>query len=107
MRYVLVLLKKGSNSKDEPLHAEAHERFISSLIRRNLVLLGGELADAVDDVYAAYVLRCRDVREARAIAADDPFVLNGVVRSHCVEWRLVGVNPDAIDTATVVRPPDV
>ena len=42
MPYVLVLLRPGVNADDEPLHAEAHERFIDSLIERNLVLLGGQ-----------------------------------------------------------------
>jgi hypothetical protein len=107
MPYVLVLLREGSNLKDEPVHAAAHERFISSLIRRNLVLIGGGLDDAVDDVYAAYVLRCGGVEEASAIAAEDPFVVNDVVRPQCVEWNVVGVNPDAIDASTVVRPEDI
>jgi uncharacterized protein YciI len=107
MPYVLVLLRGGTNKKEERLHAAAHERFISSLIRRNLVLLGGDLVDAIDDVYAAYLLRCGGVREARAIVADDPFVVNGVVRPQVVEWKLVAVNPDAIDASTVVRPEDV
>ena len=92
--------------QDEQLHAAAHEQFISSLIRRNLVLLGGAFGVVVDDVYAAYVLRCGGIRQACAIAADDPFVVNEVLRPQCVEWELVGINPDAIDASTVVRPTD-
>jgi hypothetical protein len=40
MPYVLVLLGEGANARDEQLHAAAHERFITSLIRRNLVPKG-------------------------------------------------------------------
>jgi hypothetical protein len=42
MPYFLVILRAGGNAEDEQLHAPAHERFISSLIKRNVVLLGGE-----------------------------------------------------------------
>jgi len=104
MAYVLVMLKGTRNADGEMLHAEAHARFITSLIDRNLVLLGGGFAEEVDGLQAAYLLRCSGLEEARAIAAEDPFVVNNVVRVECVEWRLVGINPDAIDNALVVRP---
>src|ERR671922_777420 len=104
MPYVLVILRGGENAEAEQLHAPAHEQFISSLIRQNIVLLGGAFADAVDDAHAAYVLRCSGVREARGIVAEDPFVVHDVVRPECVEWELVGVNPDAIEASAVIRP---
>jgi hypothetical protein len=53
------------------------------------------------------VLRCGSLEEAGKIAAEDPFVTNGVMRSVCVEWQLVGINPDAIDDEAIVRPKDV
>jgi uncharacterized protein YciI len=105
--YVLVILRGGEQADDDHVYAAAHEEFISSLIKRNLVLLGGAFAEAVDGAYAAYVLRCSSVKEAFSIAADDPFVTNDVVRPECVEWELVGVNPDAIDPEAIVRPEDV
>lgn len=104
---MLVILRGGANAHDDDVHAAAHNDFISSLISRNLVLMGGAFADAVGDAYAAYVLRCSGVDEARTIAGDDPFVLHDVVRPECVEWELVGVNPEAIDPATILRPEDV
>jgi uncharacterized protein YciI len=107
MAYVLVILRDGSRGQEEHLHAAAHEQFITSLIERNLVLLGGSLGAPLDDVYAAYVLRCGGVAEAEALAATDPFVVNDVVRPECVEWQLVGINPDAIDDDAVIRPSDV
>jgi uncharacterized protein YciI len=91
----------------EKRHAEAHDEFISSLIRRNLVLLRGAFSDEVDGAWAAYVLHCGGLEEAGKIAAEDPFVTNGVMRSVCVEWQLVGINPDAIDDEAIVRPKDV
>ena len=107
MSYVLVILRNGRNAEDEQAHAPAHERFIDSLIEQNVVLLGGAFANAVNDASAAYVLRCDGVDEARGIVADDPFVVHDVVRAECVEWDLVGINPDAIDASTVIRPEDV
>jgi uncharacterized protein YciI len=102
--YVLVILRRGSRFAEAPLHAPAHERFISNLIKRNVILLGGELEEPVGE--AAYVLR-RTLEEARAIADADPFVEHDVMRPACVEWRLVGINPDAIDDAAVIRPADI
>jgi uncharacterized protein YciI len=107
MPYILVILRDGSNARDHTRYASAHERFISSLIERNVVVLGGAFAEAVDDVAAAYVLHCNGVEEAGRIAAGDPFVTHDVVRPECVEWKLVGINPDAIDPSAVVRPGDV
>jgi uncharacterized protein YciI len=105
--YVLVILRRGGNADDERLHAEAHERFIDSLIERNLVLLGGGFAEPIDDADAAYLLRCNGVEEARQIAATDPYVVHDVVRPEPVVWELVGINPDAIDAAAVLRPDDI
>ena len=107
MPYVLVILRGGGNVEDDQVHAPAHERFISSLIKQNVVLVGGAFAEAVNDASAAYVLRCSGVEEARVIVAADPFVIHDVVRPECVLWELVGVNPDAIDASAIVRPGDV
>jgi uncharacterized protein YciI len=107
MPYILVILRDAANAEDHLMHAAAHERFISSLIKQNLVLLGGSFAETVDDAAAAYVLHCDGVAEARRIAAKDPFVTHDVVRPECVEWELVGINPEAIDPSAVVRPDDV
>ena len=107
MAYVLVLLKAAENVDDDARHAAAHEAFITSLIKRNLVLLGGGFAEPVDDAFAAYVLHCGSVEEALRVASDDPFVVHDVVRPVCIEWRLVGINPDAIVESAVIRPQDV
>jgi uncharacterized protein YciI len=103
--YVLVILRSGNNINDDA-HAHAHEAFITDLIRRNIILLGGAFASAIDDAHAAYVLLC-GLDDARAIADEDPLVVNDVMRADCVEWQLVGINPEAIDDSAIIRPRDV
>jgi uncharacterized protein YciI len=105
--YVLVILREGERMEQEPAFAAEHEQFIDSLIARNVVLLGGPFAAPVGDADAAYLLRCGSVEEAQAIAAEDPYVRGEVARPECVEWDLVGINPDAIDAAAVIRPQDL
>ena len=107
MPYVLVILRAGGNADDAQAHATAHERFIDSLLERNLVLLGGGFAEPVGDADAAYLLRCSGVEEARRIAAADPYIAHDVVHAECIVWELVGINPEAIDAAAVLRPEDV
>jgi len=106
MAYVLVFLHASANAEQEQQHAASHERFIDSLVARNLVLLGGAFAAPIGDAYAAYVLRA-DLDEARQIAAQDPFVVDDVLRAELVQWELVGINPEAIDPSAVIRPVDV
>jgi uncharacterized protein YciI len=67
------------------------------LIERKLVLLGGSFARPVGDADAAYVLRCESVEDAEAVVAEDPLVRAGAARQECVEWRLVGIDPDLVD----------
>ena len=82
----------------------AHEEFVDSLIARNLVLLGGELE--LGRAFAAYVLRA-SLADAESIVAEDPLVVGGVAQPRLVPWGLVGVNPEAIDEALIVRPRDI
>ncbi|HEV8572736.1 MAG TPA: YciI family protein [Actinomycetota bacterium] len=107
MPYIAVFFQEGARVEDEKLHADAHNEFVTSLIRRNLVLLGGAFSESFEGAWAAYVLRCGNPQEALAIAQEDPFVANGVMRPVCVEWQLVGINPDAIDHEAIIRPEDV
>ena len=107
MVYVLVILKEGRNADAKPLHAAAHEAFISSLIKRNVVLLGGAFPGAVENAFAGYLLRCDEVDDARRIASEDPFAVNHVASPKCVAWELVGINPEAIDRSAVIRPGDL
>lgn len=61
----------------------------------------------MDDIDAAYLLRCGSLEETCDIVATDPYVVNDVARPVCVVWELVGINPDAIDEAAVLRPEDI
>jgi uncharacterized protein YciI len=96
--YVLVLLEHGPAAADEARHQAAHEAFIDSLIERHAILLGGSFAEDIGEATGAYVLRCAGVEEARGISAGDPLVVNGVARARCVEWELVGIDTEAIDS---------
>ena len=100
-------MQSGQNADAEERHAAAHREFISSLIKRNAVVLGGDFSDLVEGANAAYLLSCGNVDEAESIAAADPFAVNEVVQPKCVEWQLVAVNPEAVDISDIVRPTDV
>lgn len=103
--YVLVLL---TESPTTPAHDVDHEPFVDSLIQRNAVLLGGTSAtEPLPGVTAAYVLRCTDLAEARALVATDPLVSTGAARPTLTAWDLVGINPAAIDPALEDRPDHV
>lgn len=101
MGYFLVVLKDGPASYDEPKHADAHVRFIDSLIERKLVFLGGDFGPSVNGIGAAYLLRCGSLDEARELAAADPYAVHGVCETETVEWHLVGIDPDLIDSSLV------
>lgn len=105
--YVLVILRSGENESEYGAFDVAHRAFIEDLIEDNRILLGGAFAAIAGDLEAAYVLRVDSTSEARAIANSDPFVANGVCRADCREWNLVGINPEAIDEAVVVRPTEI
>jgi uncharacterized protein YciI len=95
--YVLVLFHRGPAYERLDELADAHERYVDSLIERRRVLLGGSFARTLGDVHAGYLLRCDSVEAAEALAAEDPYFSNGVFRPEAIEWELVGIDPRAID----------
>jgi uncharacterized protein YciI len=97
MTYVLIALRPGREFDEARAYGEEHEPFIDSLIERSVVLLGGDFASPLGNVHAAYLLRCNDVDEGRAIAQSDPLVRGGVFEAEAVEWQLVGIDPRAIE----------
>ena len=105
--YVLVLFRESSRYGERGAYADAHADFVTSLIRRNLVLLGGDFGETVESFHAAYLIRSESVAAARLLVADDPFFANGVFEPDVVEWQLVGVNPEAVAADDVVTPRDV
>jgi hypothetical protein len=104
--YVLVILsRRGSAADQAGVHAR-HELFITDLIKRDTILLGGGFGAPIGNAEAAYLLRC-SVDQAHAIASEDPLVSSAIMKAECVEWKLVGVNPDAIDASVTIRSRDV
>jgi uncharacterized protein YciI len=94
--YALVLFRRGRTPETDEI-TRAHEAFITGLIRRQRILLGGPLATAAGPFSAAYLLRCDSLEEASEIANADPYFREGVYRPEIVRWDLVGVDPEAID----------
>jgi hypothetical protein len=81
---------------------EAHEPFIDDLIERNAVLMGGGFGAPVAGVFGAYVLATETYDEAARLAVSDPLVREADVACQVIEWRLVAINPGAIDPDQVV-----
>lgn len=105
--YVLVLFRAGARSHELEAHAEAHNEFVTSLVRSNAVVLGGDFSEPIGDAHAAYLLRCDSFEVARETIAGDPFFAHDVLEPQLIEWRLVGVNPDAVEPSDVLTPRDV
>jgi uncharacterized protein YciI len=105
--YVLVLFREGASQGQLEAHAGAHRDFVTSLVRRNVVVLGGDFAEPISDAHAAYLLHCESIAAAHETIAEDPFFAHGVLEPRLVEWRLVGVNPDAVDPSDLLTPRDV
>jgi len=105
--YVLVMLNPEGQQKETAEMTERHVRFITELIRRNKILLGGGLEDSANPRRAAYLLKVASLDEGRSLASADPLVCESAYAASVVEWKLVGINPDSIDQALVVRPEQV
>jgi hypothetical protein len=103
LRYFLVLIHPVAGA-GEPADHEPH---VDSLVARKLVLLGGDLEPRAHGADAADVLHCGTAAEARRLAAEDPLFSSGYATAEVVEWKLVGVNPDAIEPSLVLRPSDI
>src|SRR5262245_60410075 len=72
---------------------EAHLKYARAAVARGELVLGGALADPVDGAVLLFRGASPDV--ARAFAAGDPYVVNGVIKSWRVrEWTTV-VGDDA------------
>jgi hypothetical protein len=103
--YVLVLLEDVPGVEVSDDVQRDHVDFIDSPIARNLVLLGGSFDGAVGDASAAYLLACP--RRRAGGRRRRPARPCGSRRPRLVSWQLVGVNPEAVGDALVVRPGDI
>jgi uncharacterized protein YciI len=102
--HALILMSPSDHGPaDVELQIE-HERFIGELDQSNQVVLGGGWNPAAGGYEAAYVVSCKWLDEARAIAASDPLARADAIRCDVVEWELVGVNPDAVDRSSLLYP---
>jgi hypothetical protein len=67
-------------------HREAHLAYAGEKNRQGDVIMGGALNNPVD----AGIIICRNVSAAEAFAANDPYVLNGLVAEyHVREYNVV------------------
>jgi uncharacterized protein YciI len=105
--YLLVMLSPARREKEPAEMTQRHVKFITELIRRNRILLGGGLEDSAKPRRAAYLLNVSSLKEGRSLVLADPFVQEGAYSATVVEWKLVGINPDSIDQALVVHPKQV
>jgi uncharacterized protein YciI len=72
----------------------AHLAYANAFVERGELVLGGALADPVDE--GVLIFKAADRSVPDSFAADDPYVRNGVVKSWRVrEWTTV-VGPDAL-----------
>ena len=95
--YFLVLLHEPP---DIPGIEVDHEPFVDSLIKQNVILLGGPLqASPESGIWAAYILSCPSRDDAQAIVARDPLVVHGLaVPTVTAAGELIvsGVSTDSI-----------
>lgn len=96
MPYALVLLLPGPRFDARPRVAPRHRAFMEALIARGVVLCGGPL-DGPGEAFGAYVLRCPGPTEGARVAAEDPYVREGVCVAKTRAWKLVGIDPRAIE----------
>jgi uncharacterized protein YciI len=102
--YFLVLLHEPP---DIPSVEVDHESFVDSLIKRNVILLGGPLpASSEPGIWAAYVLSCPSLSDAQAIVASDPLVTGGLAVPAIIVWDLVAINTAAIAIELAITPGD-
>jgi hypothetical protein len=102
--YFLVLLHEPPERPEVDVD---HEAFVDSLIRSNLILLGGPLRSSPEPgIWAAYVLSCPTPDVAQAVVATDPLVTHGLAVPTVTTWELVAINPAAITVELAVTPDD-
>ncbi len=85
MKYVLFYESADDVASKAPAHFPAHRKRLDEFHDRGVLLMVGTFANAQDDGSMA-IFTTREAAEE--FAKDDPFVLNGVVRSFQIrEWN--------------------
>lgn len=102
MIYALAVFSPGPRFPPNAALDEEHVTFITGLARDHAILLGGNFHRPLERFAFAYVLRCGSLEEATATVEREPYVREGTYVSEIVEWKLVGIDPDAIDKSLIV-----
>lgn len=94
MKHFLLLYDTASDYLDRrPAFRVDHLAYANAAVARGTLILGGALADPPDR--AVLLFRAENVAVAEDFAANDPYVLNGLVTGWSVrEWATV-VGKDA------------
>ena len=107
MMYALALFRSTSQTCSDETQTK-HVEFIDSLIQENRILLGGGVPESPENgTIGGYILRAESLDEALQTVKQDPYRTTGTYEAEVMEWRLIGINPDAIDKALILRPKDV
>jgi uncharacterized protein YciI len=68
---------------------DAHADYADGLVERGVVIIGGPVESADEDVVGLLAIQAADADEIHAIFAKDPWVISGVLRVKEVRhWRL-------------------
>ena len=89
--YVVLSMPLDGGGDKLPMHLPAHLEYMIANEKKGIVFASGPLseADGSQRGRGLTVLRAASVDEARAIAAQDPFVINGVRTFELREWTLM------------------
>jgi uncharacterized protein YciI len=90
-RFSLVLLRRPTPEPIlEPAELEdvqeRHLAYLDELRRDGALVAAGGVANAPDAAWTAMILVRKDLREARALAARDPFVASGLRLAEVATW---------------------
>ncbi|MPZ82037.1 MAG: hypothetical protein GEV28_17250 [Actinophytocola sp.] len=59
---------------------DQHAKFADGLVDRGVIMFGGPIGSADDEEVALLAVESADEKELRSVFAEDPWVLNGVLR---------------------------
>lgn len=89
--YVVLSMPLEGGAERLPEHLPAHLEYMIANEKKGIVFASGPLseADGSQRGRGLTVIRAANVEEARAIAGQDPFVINGVRTFELREWTLM------------------
>jgi uncharacterized protein YciI len=89
--YVVLATPLDGGAEKLPAHLPAHLEYMIANEKKGIVFASGPLSepDGTQRGRGLTVLRAASAEEARAIAAQDPFVVNGVRTFEVREWTIM------------------